>query len=182
MGLLIAVGVPVINPLDTLDGVAQDSLGNVGANTSARHERTSSSSEIVERPAENPGLLIKLRLAVACAANVATTNAGEDVGITGEAWLRVDDVERGLRQHQRPGCVLLTIRTWYAPLAVNNVLPPHADNLLASLTREQGNAHQGTEDPVSFGCRPQRTKLIVFENARSGACLRVRAPHAPDDG
>ena len=56
----------------------------------------------MERPAENLGLLIKLRLAVACAANVVVANAREDLRVASEAWLRVYDVEDWLRKHHAP--------------------------------------------------------------------------------
>ncbi len=109
MGLFIAVTVAIIGALDTRDGMAKNSLGDIGADASAAHKRTGRSSEIVDCPAGNSRLFVKRRLALGHAANVVGANPGKHKCVSGKARLRINDVKRRLRKHQRSSSALLAI-------------------------------------------------------------------------
>src|SRR5262245_34423728 len=102
-------------------------------------------------------LAIEAFLRLAEAVEWSLPSPGEDIRITGETRLRVDDGERGLGQYHRADGILFARRFRYGPLVVvADVAPAHAANLFAPLRGQQRDANECAERIVPFllaGCR-----------------------------
>ena len=91
---LSRIDVPVIGRFNTPDGMTENPLCNIWANTSTTHERASSPAQIVNRPVRYACLFVEHGFAPRHSLNVGVALGGEDVWIAGVARLRVDDRKR----------------------------------------------------------------------------------------